>query len=220
MPVPESSEQQRPGRLRRTCGICRIWHGPSRPGAPRRALGAPRRGFSALPHPHIHMIVPGGGISLDGERWVSSHANFLLPVRVLAKLSRRLFLTRLRELHVTGRLQFFADHLGLRDRRAFLHHLAPLRKKRWVGTPSHPSPDASGACLSRALHPSRRHFEPTADRIRQHRCHLPLQGLSPRRCRAPAHHDAQHRRVHPPLPAPRSAERLPPHTSLRLPRQR
>ena len=66
-------------------------------------------------HPHIHMIVPGGGFSLDGQRWVSSRPAFLLPVRVLGKLFRRLFLTRLLELHAAGRLQFFGDQLGLAD---------------------------------------------------------------------------------------------------------
>ncbi|MBV8229371.1 MAG: transposase [Planctomycetaceae bacterium] len=81
-------------------------------------------------HPHIHMIVPGGGISLDGERWISSRAGFLLPVRMLAKLFRRLLLTKLQQLHAAGRLAFFGDHVSLSDRRAFLRHLTPLRKKR------------------------------------------------------------------------------------------
>jgi hypothetical protein len=66
-------------------------------------------------HPHIHMIVPGGGISLDGERWVSSRPAFLLPVRALAKLFQRLFLANLQQLHTTGRLQFFGDHVGLSE---------------------------------------------------------------------------------------------------------
>jgi hypothetical protein len=79
-------------------------------------------------HPHIHMIVPGGGLSLNGERWVSSRARFLLPVRVLAKLFRRRLLECLQQLQATGRLQFFANQAGLSDRRAFLH-LRPLRKK-------------------------------------------------------------------------------------------
>src|ERR1700743_204301 len=61
-------------------------------------------GSAMTHHPHIHMIVPGGGISLDGERWVSSRARFLLPVRVLAKLFRRLFLDNLQQLHASGRL--------------------------------------------------------------------------------------------------------------------
>jgi hypothetical protein len=81
-------------------------------------------------HPHIHMIVPGGGISLDGRRWISSRPAFLLPVRVLGALFRRLFLTRLIEFHDAGRLAFFGTQAGLADRRLFLRHLAPLRKKR------------------------------------------------------------------------------------------
>jgi hypothetical protein len=86
-------------------------------------------GSAMTHHPHIHMIVPGGGISLDKTRWVSSGARFLLPVRVLTKLFRRLFLAKLQQLHAAGQLQFFGHHAGLSDRRAFLRHLAPLRKK-------------------------------------------------------------------------------------------
>ena len=74
------------------------------------------------------------------ERWVSSRARFLLPVRVLAKLFRRLFLDNLQQLHAAGRLQFFGDHIGLSERRAFLRHLAPVRKKRGSCTPSRRSP--------------------------------------------------------------------------------
>jgi hypothetical protein len=111
-------------------------------------------GSAMTHHPHIHMIVPGGGISLDGERWVSSRPAFLLPVRVLAKLFRRLFLAGLQQLHAAARLQFFGDHLGLSDRRAFLRHLAPLRKKRWVvyAKPPFSGPQAVLAYLSRYTH--------------------------------------------------------------------
>jgi hypothetical protein len=130
--------------------------------ADRRHLGA-RIGITAVlhswgsamtHHPHIHMIVPGGGISLDGERWISSRVGFLLPVRVLAKLFRRLFLAKLQELHATGRLQFFGDHVRLNDRRAFLRHLAPLRKKRGVvyAKPPFSGPEAVLAYLSRYTH--------------------------------------------------------------------
>jgi hypothetical protein len=87
-------------------------------------------GSAMTHHPHIHMIVPGGGISLDGARWVSSRPAFLLPVRVLGRLFRRLFLTRLLELHTAGRLQFFGPNDGLSDRRAFNAHLAPARRKK------------------------------------------------------------------------------------------
>jgi hypothetical protein len=105
-------------------------------------------------HPHIHMIVPGGGLSLNGERWVSSRARFLLPVRVLAKLFRRRLLERLQQLQATGRLQFFANQAGLSDRRAFLHHLRPLRKKPWVvyAKPPFSGPAAVLAYLSRYTH--------------------------------------------------------------------
>jgi hypothetical protein len=111
-------------------------------------------GSAMTHHPHIHMIVPGGGISLDGERWVSSRPAFLLPVRVLAKLFRRLFLSNLQQLHGTGRLQFFGDHAGLSDRRAFLRHLAPLREKRWIvyAKPPFSRPEAVLAYLSRYTH--------------------------------------------------------------------
>src|SRR5690348_1070213 len=89
-------------------------------------------GSALTHHPHIHMIVPGGGVSSDGQRWVSSRPAFLLPVRVLGKLFRRLFLTRLVELFDAGRLQFFGTQADLAERPAFLRHLAPTRKKRWV----------------------------------------------------------------------------------------
>ena len=89
-------------------------------------------GSALLHHPHIHMIVPGGGISLDGERWVSSRPAFLLPVRVLGKLFRRLFLTRLLELHKAGRLRFYGQQAALSERSALIRHLAPVRKKPWV----------------------------------------------------------------------------------------
>src|SRR3546814_8453545 len=83
-------------------------------------------------HPHIHMIVPGGGISRDGTRWISARPAFLLPVRVLGALFRRLFLTRLRALHDRGQLAFFGTMSHLAERRAFLRHLSPVRKKRRV----------------------------------------------------------------------------------------
>ena len=105
-------------------------------------------------HPHVHMIVPGGGIAPGGTRWISSRPAFLLPVRVLGALFRRLFLTRLIQLHQAGRLAFFgaAAHLG--DRRAFLRHLTPVRKKRWVvyAKPPFAGPQAVLAYLSRYTH--------------------------------------------------------------------
>jgi hypothetical protein len=89
-------------------------------------------GSALTHHPHVHMIVPGGGISLDGTRWVSCRAVFFLPVRVLSRLFRRLFLERLVASHNAGRLHFFGDHAPLADRRVFAAYLAPLRKIEWV----------------------------------------------------------------------------------------
>ena len=111
-------------------------------------------GSAMTHHPHVHMIVPGGGISLDGERWIASRPAFLLPVRVLSKLFRRLFLTQLIELHDAGRLHFFGDQTGLSDRRTFLRHLAPVRKMKWViyAKPPFGGPEAVLAYLSRYTH--------------------------------------------------------------------
>ena len=110
-------------------------------------------GSAMTHHPHIHMIVPGGGIAPDG-RWISSRPAFLLPVRVLGTLFRRLFLTRLLELHDAGRLAFFGRMAGLSDRRAFQRHLAPARRKRWVvyAKPPFAGPEAVLAYLSRYTH--------------------------------------------------------------------
>ncbi len=111
-------------------------------------------GSALTHHPHLHMIVPGGGISLDGQRWVSSRPAFLLPVRVLGKLFRRLFLARLVELFDAGRLQFHGHQASLRDRSAFLRHLAPGRKKPWTvyAKPPFAGPAAVLAYLSRYTH--------------------------------------------------------------------
>ena len=111
-------------------------------------------GSAMTHHPHIHMIVPGGGLSPDGQRWISSRPAFLLPVRVLGKLFRRLFLTRLMALRETGRLAFYGSLAHLADRRAFLRHLAPVRKKRWVvyAKPPFAGPETVLAYLSRYTH--------------------------------------------------------------------
>jgi hypothetical protein len=100
------------------------------------------------------MIVPSGGISLDGRRWVSSRPAFLLPVRVLGALFRRLFLTGLIKLRAVGQIAFFGTLAGLADRRLFLRHLAPVRKKRFVvyAKPPFPGPEAVLAYLSRYTH--------------------------------------------------------------------
>jgi hypothetical protein len=89
-------------------------------------------GSALTHHPHVHMIVPGGGISLDGRSWVTCRPRFFLPVRVLSQLFRRLFLEKLLAAHKAGELQFFGKHAALTDARAFAAYLAPLRNREWV----------------------------------------------------------------------------------------
>ena len=111
-------------------------------------------GSAMTHHPHVHMIVPGGGIAPGGARWISSRPAFLLPVRVLGALFRRLFLTRLLQLHHAGQLALFGSAAHLVERQAFLRHLAPVRKKRWVvyAKPPFAGPQAVLAYLSRYTH--------------------------------------------------------------------
>jgi hypothetical protein len=108
-------------------------------------------GSALTHHPHVHMIVPGGGISLDGQRWISCRPGFFLPVRVLSRLFRRLFLERLVAAYGAGHLQFFGDHARLAERDAFTQYLAPLRKAEWVVYAKRPfgGPEAVLAYLSR-----------------------------------------------------------------------
>jgi len=111
-------------------------------------------GSAMMHHPHVHMIVPGGGIALDRSRWISSRPAFLLPVRVLGTLFRRLFLARLIALHDTGRLAYFGALARLAERHSFLRHLAPVRKTRWVVYAKAPfaGKEAVLAYLSRYTH--------------------------------------------------------------------
>jgi hypothetical protein len=87
-------------------------------------------GSAMTHHPHVHMIVPGGGISLDGTRWIGCRPNYLLPVKVLSRLFRRLMLEMLLAAHDAGRLQFFGDHAHLAGKAAFKAYLAPLHRTK------------------------------------------------------------------------------------------
>ena len=89
-------------------------------------------GSALTHHPHLHCIVPGGGLSLDGQSWISSRPRYLLPVPVLASLFRRLMCERLAALHRAGELIFFSAHAGLADTAAFQAFLKPLRAIDWV----------------------------------------------------------------------------------------
>jgi hypothetical protein len=83
-------------------------------------------------HPHLHCVVPSGGLSADHEHWIAGSRKFLLPVKALSKLFRRLFLEALEKAHAAGKLQFFGDLAPLSDPAAFASYLAPLRQKKWV----------------------------------------------------------------------------------------
>jgi hypothetical protein len=89
-------------------------------------------GSAMTHHPHVHMIVPGGGFSLDGKRWISWRPRFFLAVRVLSELFRGLFLHKLSAAHRAGELQFFGKHARLIDPQAFAGYLKPLRNAKWV----------------------------------------------------------------------------------------
>lgn len=111
-------------------------------------------GSAMTHHPHIHMIVPGGGASKDGKRWIRTRKKFLVPVLVLSKLFRRLFLTRLRALHSDGQLRFFGDHAPLAGPKPFASFIASMRAKKWVVYAKAPfsGPDAVLAYLARYTH--------------------------------------------------------------------
>lgn len=111
-------------------------------------------GSAMTHHPHVHVIVPGGGLSPDGSRWVACRPGFFLPVKVLSRLFRRLFLEGLIRLHQTGKLAFFGALAGLADPGDFAAYLAPLRKANWVvyAKPPFGGPEAVLAYLSRYTH--------------------------------------------------------------------
>ena len=107
-------------------------------------------GSAMTHHPHVHMIVPGGGVAVDGERWITKRPDFLLPVLVLSRLFRRLMLEKLVAAHEAGQLIFFGTHAALADAEAFAAFLAPLRRTRWFVPFA--GPKAVLAYLSRYTH--------------------------------------------------------------------
>lgn len=111
-------------------------------------------GSAMTHHPHVHGIVPGGGLSPDGERWVACRPGFFLSVRVLSRLFRRRFIEVMAGLHRAGQLRFFGDHAALADPGAFADWLAPLRHQEWVVYAKRPfaGPEAVLAYLSRYTH--------------------------------------------------------------------
>jgi len=169
-------------------------------------------------HPHVHCVVPGGGLSPDGARWIASRPNFFLAVKPLARLFRRLFLERLTAAFDAGTLNFFGDLVSLAKPAAFAAHLVAMRRISWVVYAKRPFGGPAGAGLSRPLYPSRCNRQQPARRPRRGSRRLYLEGLPPER--RDKDHEAQARRVHPPLPSSHAARWLPSHPPLRLHGQR
>jgi len=111
-------------------------------------------GSSMTHHPHVHGIVPGGGLSADGKHWVSCKPGFFLSVRVLSRLFRRLFLEQLSEAYHEGNLEFFGEQQSLKEAEHFINWIKPLRKMDWVVYAKRPfaGPKAVLAYLSRYTH--------------------------------------------------------------------
>ena len=169
-------------------------------------------GSSLTHHPHVHVIVPGGGLSPDGSRWIACKRGFFLPVRVLSRLFRRLFLEGLEALHAAGRLAFFGDLASLAEEARLRRRPRTSASLRMDGLRQEAVRRAKGRShLSRPLHPSRRDLEFPSDRPRRQGRHLQMEGLSVPRPPPAQDHDARRRRVHPSLSPARAAERLPSH---------
>jgi hypothetical protein len=111
-------------------------------------------GSALTHHPHLHVIVPGGGLTPDASRWIPCRPGFFLPVRVLSRLFRRLMLEKLATAHAQGRLVFFGAQASLTARHAFADALAPLKKTKWFVYSKRPfaGPQAVLAYLSRYTH--------------------------------------------------------------------
>jgi hypothetical protein len=111
-------------------------------------------GSAMTHHPHVHMIVPGGGLSDDGSKWITCRPEFFLPVRVLSRLFRRLVVEMLTAAHASGKLVFFGQHAALVDKDAFAAFLAPLKRCEWVVYAKQPfaGPEAVLAYLSLYTH--------------------------------------------------------------------
>lgn len=137
-----------PKRLGARIGMTSVLHTSCR----RRVFDT--AGSALTHHPHVHMIVPGGGFSPGGTRWIACRPGFFLPVKVLSRLFRRLFIEGLMALHCAGKLSFFGDLSELCEAEAFAAYLAPLRKSEWVvyAKPPFGGPEAVVAYLSRYTH--------------------------------------------------------------------
>ena len=171
-------------------------------------------GQNLLHHPHLHCVVPGGGLSPDGQRWIACRPGFFLPVRVLSRLFRRLFLTQLRQAFDDGELHFFNSLAALQDRRC-LRQLPGARRARRVGRLRQAAVRraAAGAGVPRPLHPSRGDLQQPPGRLRRRPGRLRWKDYRHESRRKVMRLDA--RGVRAPLPAACAAGGLPAHPPLR-----
>ena len=175
-------------------------------------------GQNLLHHPHIHFLVPGGGIALDGESWIAGRPGFFLPVTVLSRMFRGLFLHYLEKAFAASELQFFAAYRHLHEPAAFRRHLAPVWNTEWVVYAKRPFAgpaqvlDYVGRYTHRVAISNNRLLSMDNGKVQ-----LPLEGLPGRQ--PPEDDDAGWWGVHPPLPHSCAAGRVSPHPVLWLPQQ-
>ena len=175
-------------------------------------------GQNLMHHPHLHCVVPGGGLSADGQRWIACRSGFFLPVRVLSRFFRRRFLELLGQAFGRGELEFFSTLEPLREQKAFRRYLDPLREKEWVVYAKAPfaGPEQVLDYVGRYTHRvaiSNNRLLDIEDG------HVTFRWKRLSRWRRSQDHDPHGRGVHPPLPTARPAVRLSPHPLLRAPRQ-
>ncbi|MGF6312524.1 hypothetical protein ABIB82_006418 [Bradyrhizobium sp. i1.8.4] len=170
-------------------------------------------------HPHVHCVVPGGGLSPDSARWIASRPNFFLAVKPLARLFRRLFFERLTATFDAGTLNFFGDLASLAEPAAFAAHLVAMRRISWVVYAKRPfgGPAQVLAYLGRYTH---RIAIANSRLVALDEDHVAFTWKDYTAERRDKDHEAQGRRVHPPLPSSHAARWLPSHPPLRLHGQR
>ena len=176
-------------------------------------------GQTLTPHPHIHCVVPGGGLAPDHSRWIASPSSFLLPVKVLSRVFRGKFLAGLRRLFARHHLRFLGECMPLHEEKHFALFLRTLFLSARLGGLCQTAlrrPRARAA-LPGPLYASRRHLQPSPALGLSFRGLLSLEGLCSRQ--QASHDDTCLRRVSAPLRTTCPAERLSPHPLLRLPRQ-
>ena len=172
-------------------------------------------GQTLQPHPHIHCVVPGGGLSPDHTRWISSRSNFFLPVKVLSRVFRGKFCAGLRRAFRARRLVFFGECLPLADESHFSRFLRTLFQQDWVvySKPPFGGPDHVLQYLARYTHRVA-NLEPPDCLRHRFRGSIPLEGLC--ESQQEAHHDSHRHRVPPPVPTACAAQGLSPHSILRM----